>query len=70
MTQRRARDFGFIEIPTYKTWSARKLEEGESDALIANLDARNMWLMPDEITTIDDEVFEELLDDLKTQLGE
>jgi hypothetical protein len=66
--QKHARDFGYVEIPAYKAWSERKVREGESEALIANLDARSMWLMPSEVANIGAELFEEDLNDLKTQL--
>ena len=67
--QENARDFGLMEIPGYDTWSERKLADGESEALIANLDARSMWLLPGEVANIRDADFDELLDDLKAQLG-
>ncbi|PXX37795.1 hypothetical protein [Undibacterium pigrum] len=68
--QKSARDFGLIEIPGYTDWSNRKLAEGESEALIANLDARSMWLTPEEVENIGEADFDELLDDLKCQFGE
>ena len=68
--QARARDYGLIEIPAYGPWSERKISEGESEALIENLDARCMWLLPEDVAGVGEEVFEELLADLKSELGE
>ena len=50
-------------------WSKRKLAEGESEAFIANLDARGMWLLPEELATVTESVFEELLSDLKEEIA-
>jgi hypothetical protein len=57
--QARAKDYPLITIPGYMDWSKRKLDEGVSPALIANLDARGMVLLP-----------EEMLADLKWTIGE
>ena len=54
-----------ISIPAYVEWSKRKLEEGECPALIANLDATGMMLRPEEVATVGEDVFEEMLADLK-----
>jgi len=66
--QASARDFGLVELPSYAAWAARKLEEGESPALIANLDARSMWLSAEDLTCVREEDFEELLMDLKASI--
>jgi hypothetical protein len=63
--QSRARDYSLAELPGYSAWSERKLDEGESPALIANLDARSMWLLPEEVGEIGNEDYEEILDDVK-----
>ena len=68
--QSRAKDFGFVEIPAYKRWSDRKLSEGLSAALIANLDARSMWLLPEEVERVTEDMFEELLQDLIDTIGD
>jgi hypothetical protein len=68
--QARAKDYALISIPTYQEWSKRKLGEGESPALIANLDARSMWLLPEEVAGVGEAEFEELLEDLKWVIGE
>lgn len=67
--QRRGRDYGLIEIPAYMPWSERKLLEGESEALIAHLDATSMWLLPEQLPSITESDFEELLSELKETLG-
>ena len=51
-------------------WSEGKLAAGESPALIANLDARCLWLLPEEAAAIDFEVFEDMLADLKHDIGD
>jgi hypothetical protein len=68
--QARAREYALVSIPAYREWSKRKLEEGESFALIANLDARGMWLLPEEVADVSESLFEELLADLKEAIGE
>lgn len=67
--QARGRDFAFVEIPAYIAWSRRKIAEGESPAFIAHLDATGMFLRPEEVGTITEEIFEELLADLKEAAG-
>jgi hypothetical protein len=62
--QNRARDYALAEIPSYRRWSELKLTEGVSEALIANLDAGSMYLLPEEVNSIGDAEFEELLSDL------
>jgi hypothetical protein len=66
--QARARDYALVSIPAQ--WSKRKLNEGESPALIANLDARGMWLLPEEVAGVSEADFEALLADLKWTIGE
>jgi hypothetical protein len=68
--QARARDYALISIPAYREWSKRKLDEGGSFALIANLDARCIWLLPEELADVSESLFEELLADLKEAIGE
>jgi hypothetical protein len=68
--QARAKDYPLITIPGYMDWSKRKLDEGVSPALIANLDARGMVLLPEEIADVRESDFEELLADLKWTIGE
>jgi hypothetical protein len=53
----------------YSEWSNRKLAEGESEALVANLDARSMWLLPEELTAVTESDFEEMLSDLKAAIA-
>lgn len=65
-----ARDVPMTQLPGYMEWSERKLKEGESEALIANLDARSMWLLPEEVQGIESNIYEELLQELKDELGE
>lgn len=57
------------EVPGYSEWSNRKLVEGESEALVANLDAHSMWLLPEELTTVTESDFEEMLSDLKAAIA-
>ncbi len=66
--QSRARDVPLNQIPAYTSWSKRKLEEGISEALIAHLDSMAMWLVPEDVSTVGDEEFEELLSDLQDSL--
>lgn len=41
--------------------SQRKLKEGVSDALIAHFDATSMELLPEEVATVDEAIFDDLL---------
>ena len=68
--QARARDYPLVTIPVYQRWSERKLNEGESPALIANLDARSMCMLPEEVPSVRESELEELLEDLKRTIGE
>lgn len=67
--QARAKNYTMSELPGYSEWSVRKLAAGESEALVANLDARCMWLLPEELTTITERDFEEMLSDLKAEVA-
>ncbi|MBC3907153.1 hypothetical protein [Undibacterium umbellatum] len=67
--QKGERDYALLEIPAYMPWSERKLLEGESEALIAHLDATSMWLSPEQLQTVTESDFEELLSELKETLG-
>ena len=67
--QARARNYAFVSVPAYQEWSKRKLDEGESPALIANLDARSMWLLPEEVAGVNESDFEEMLADLQWTIG-
>jgi hypothetical protein len=68
--QARARDYALASIPAYQEWSKRRLAEGEPPALIANLDAQAMWLLPEEVADVSESLFEEMLADLKEATGE
>ncbi len=63
--QVKARDIPLPQIEAYRSWSKRKLDEGVNAALIAHLDATAMWLLPQEITTVGDNEFDELLEELQ-----
>ena len=67
--QARARDIPLMDLPQYRSWSERKVAEGESAALIAHLDAMSMWLLPEEAPQMADNNFEEMLQDLKVERG-
>lgn len=64
------RDVSLMQLPGYMDWSEQKLSEGVSAALIANLDARSMFLLPEDDQEIGVEIYEELLEDLKNEVGE
>jgi hypothetical protein len=57
-------------MPAYQEWSKRKLEEGESPALIDNLDAVSMWCLPERVASIGEDDFEDMLADLKWTLDQ
>ena len=64
-----ARDVPLTQIPGYMGWSKQRLHSGESEALIAHLDATCMWGTPDDLAEISESDFQEMLDDLKKELG-
>ena len=70
--QVRARDFRLLDLPGYVAWSKRKLAEGQSEALIAHMDATCMCLPPEDVENISvhdfEEMFEEMFDDLKSAI--
>jgi hypothetical protein len=68
--EKRARDIPLITLDKYTEWSAAKLEEGVSPALIANLDAQAVWMLPEQAPEIGEDFFEEMLVDLKAEIGE
>jgi hypothetical protein len=63
-----AKDYRFVDLPGYMDWSRRVLATGESEALIAHLDATSARLTPSELSAITDAFFDEMLADLKTAL--
>jgi hypothetical protein len=63
--QERAKDYNLTSLPGYKEWSKKKLDQGESPAFIAHLDAISMWLLPEDVSKVSDSDFEELLVDHK-----
>jgi hypothetical protein len=67
--QARARNYRMFDVPGYREWSQRKLSEGESEAFIAHLDAGAMWMLPEELSTVTEDVFEDMLDDLKSVIA-
>jgi len=67
--QARARDYRMIDLPGYMEWSERKLAEGESQALIAHLDATGMCLLPEETAQVTEDVYNEMLEELKDSLA-
>ena len=69
--QARARDYRLMSIPGYMDWSERVQErEPGLAALIAHLDATSMRLLPEELSTVSEQVFEELLEDLKSEIND
>ncbi len=66
----RARDYRLLDIPGYMAWSRRRLREGVSPALIAHLDSTSMCLLPEDLPTVSEDSFEEMLEDLKGELND
>jgi hypothetical protein len=66
--QQRGRDFPFVTIPVYVAWSKRKLQEGESEALINHMDAMAHFCRPEEVAELTEDVFEEILDDIRREV--
>lgn len=68
--QEEGKDYPMMKVPGYAAWAQRKLDEGESPALIAHLDATSMFLLPEELGSVGEEAFEELLQDLREEVEE
>ncbi len=68
--QARSRDYRMMDLPGYMAWSERKLDEGESDALIAHLDATSAWMLPEAAAAMTAADYDELLADLKADVGD
>ena len=68
--QQNAQDVPLTQIPGYMDWSKEKLHAGESEALIAHLDATCMWITPEDLEKIGPSDFQELLDDLKEEIDD
>lgn len=64
----RARDYRLVDIPGHMKWSTGKLAAGEPEALIAHMDATSMWLLPEEIDGVSEQVFEEMLEELRAEI--
>ena len=67
--QARGKEFALVDIPAYREWSSRKLKQGESEAFIAHLDAMSMWMLPEEVASVGESLFEELLAEVKEAVG-
>lgn len=68
--QTEGRHVRLLDLPGYREWSQQKLAAGEPEALIADLDATTIWLLPREVGSVTAEDFEEWLDDLKVSIQE
>ena len=68
--QARARDYRLLDVPGYEEWSQRRLREGVSEALIAHLDSMSICLLPEELPSVSEQSFEELLEDLKSEFND
>lgn len=68
--QARARDYRLMDIPGYMEWSHRRLREGVTEASIAYLDAVSMMLLPEELATVSEQDFEELLKDVESDFND
>jgi hypothetical protein len=68
--QARARDYRLMDIPAYREWSERRLAEGISEALIAHLDATSMCLLPEDVSSVTEETFDEMLEEFKTEIAD
>src|SRR5262245_32014242 len=67
--QGRARDFRLLDLPGFLEWSRRKTAEGQSRVLLARLGATNVWLFPHDVAGINEADYDELLEDLKFEVG-
>lgn len=56
-----------VSVPGYMEWSERRLGEGESPTLIANLDAQSITLRAEEVAELDESYFDGMLEVLKDE---
>ena len=68
--EKRQRSYRFLDIPAYKRWAERKLDEGVSYDLIAHFDCYSMELLPEELDSVDESDFDEMLEDLRKEIGD
>lgn len=66
--QSRACEFRMVDLPNYIAWSTRKMAEGESESLIAHLDATAAWLPLADAARMTDKDYDEMLAELKEAL--
>jgi len=62
-------DYRLPDLPGYRAWSQQRLAEGESEAMIAHLDATCAWLSPEDVRQLQNDFFDELLADLRESLA-
>ncbi len=68
--QQGGRDFALIELPGYSQWAERKIEEGESEAVIAHMDSMSMFLLPEEAEKVSEQDFECLLEEIRDEVDD
>jgi hypothetical protein len=56
-----------VDLPGYMDWSSRKLAEGESEALIAHLDATSSSLLPEDAANMTEIDYDVMLAELKAE---
>jgi len=68
MTPEEHHDYRLVDLPGYMAWSRQQLQYGESEALIAHLDSTSAWLSKTDVEDLNNEFFDELLEELKEEL--
>lgn len=66
--QNEAKEYRLFDLPGYSQWSKGKLDAGESESLIANLDSVTMTLLPEDVRSVGRADYEEMLEELKREL--
>jgi hypothetical protein len=61
------KEYRLMDLPGYMEWGEKHLDE--SPALIAHLDAASIMLHPSQLNDPHEELFEEMLEDLKQEIG-
>lgn len=68
--QSRVRKYRMSEVPGYRAWSQRRLDEGALFDVMMYLDSFSMWLTPEDLAKGREEEFEELFQELREDIGD
>jgi hypothetical protein len=62
--QLKGKDYGLVELPGFKEWCNKKSSLGGNEAAIDHMLAMSMYLLPEEVSSVTDEDFDEIYEDI------